>query len=562
MDRIESPEMQALSMQLIDGASRRTILIERFPFVIGRSAECDLMLPQTYISRSHARITREGEELVLEDTNSSHGTFVNGERISRSTLRPQDSMRFGSLEGPELRFDADDMEGSTNLTILEQMQGIHAQPSDLEKLRWFLQAARDLNSAGGVDRVLASLLESTLALAKVERGYVFLANPEGVLELALGMDAAGHVLTETPAVSQTVMRQAIEGADQFLVTDTLSAESAVPESILAQNIHQIICIPLRRLREAGRRSREEDHARQVFGVLYLESRLRPERDSDVDHDLMRTIAREAAALVDNAQLAAIEDQARQHKEELQIAAAIQQGLMAMHIPALPFANVQAKSVACSAVGGDFFDVISGDDLLNVALVDVSGKGISAAILAATLQGMLYVQLQAQQPLETIASATNRYLCQKNIGKYATMLLLRLHEDGTLEYMNCGHIQPRVCSGASISRLETANLPVGLIDAAEYTTGITKLRVGSRVVLVSDGFTEAEDPQGEFFGEGRLDSAALCMEMERMLESMTEFCAGQPPGDDCTIVQMTYSGPAHGDATGQGSEQGRSSQSSQ
>ncbi len=426
MDSTESPQTRALSMQLIDGASRRKVTIERSPFVIGRSAECDLMLPQSYISRSHARLTWEDEEVVLEDTGSSHGTFVNGERITRCTLRPHDAIRFGSPEGPELRFEADDKQGSTNLTILEQMQGIDAQPSDLEKLRWFLQAARDLNSAGGVDRVLASLLESTLALAKVERGYVFLADPEGVLKLALGMDATGHILAETPPVSQTVMRQAIEGADQFLVTDSLTAESDIPQSILAQNIHKIICIPLRRLRQAPRRSGVEDQARQVFGVLYLESRLRPERDSDVDHELMRTIAREAAALVDNAQLAVIEDQARQHKEELQIAARIQQGLMAVQIPAFSFANVQAHSMACSAVGGDFFDVVSGDDLLNVVLVDVSGKGISAAILAATLQGMLYVQLHAQQPLEEIAFATNRYLCQKNVGKYATMLLLRLH----------------------------------------------------------------------------------------------------------------------------------------
>jgi sigma-B regulation protein RsbU (phosphoserine phosphatase) len=537
--------MRAFSMQFIDGASRRTILIERFPFVVGRSAECGLVLPETYISRSHARIAWAGEEIVLEDTNSSHGTFVNGQRITRRTLRPQDSIRFGSLDGPELRFEADDRQGSTNLTILEQMQGIDAQPSDLEKLRWFLQAARDLNSAGKVDRVLASLLESTLALAKVERGYVFLTNAEGVLELALGMDAGGHILTETPAVSQTVMRQAIEGADQFLITDTLTAESNVPESILAQNIQKIICIPLRRLREAGPRSSVEDHARHVFGVLYLESRLHSERDSDVDHELMRTIAREAAALVDNAQLVVIEDQARQHKEELQIAARIQQGLMAVQIPTFPFADVQAHSSACSAVGGDFFDVVSGDDLLNVALVDVSGKGISAAILAATLQGMLYVQLQAQQPLEAIALATNQYLCQKNVGKYATMLLLRLHEDGMLEYMNCGHIQPRVCSDAGVSRLETANLPVGLIDGAEYKAGITRLLAGWSVVLATDGFTEAENSQGESFGEDRLDSAALCMELQQMLQGMADFCAGQPASDDCTIVQVTYSGPVHG-----------------
>ena len=528
-------------MHLIDGSSSRNIMMDRFPFVIGRSSECDLMLPQSYISRSHAKITREGELVVLEDMHSSHGTFVNGLQVTRRNLLPKDTIRFGSLDGPLLRFETEGRQDSTNLTILAQMQGINARESDLEKLRWFLQAARDLNSAGRVDRVLASLLESTLKLAKVERGYVFLANANGVLELALGMDTEGHVLKDASTLSQTVMRQAIEGADQFLVTDTLSAEGNVPESIIAHNIHKIICIPLRQMREKHRGEPAADWASRVFGVLYLESRFQPELVSDVDHELMRTIAREAAALVDNAQLAAIEDQARQHQEELQIAARIQQGLMAMQIPAFPFAEVQAHSVPCSAVGGDFFDIVAGDDTLNVALVDVSGKGISAAILAATLQGMLYVQLQTQQSLESIAAAANRYLCNKDVGKYATMLLLRLHEDGVLEYINCGHIQPRICSGTEVVRLETANLPVGLFDDAEYAAGVTKLRPGWRVVLVSDGLTEAENEQGDFFGEERLDSAVLCSDLQRVLENMVAYSSGHPASDDCTIVQVAYSG---------------------
>jgi serine phosphatase RsbU (regulator of sigma subunit) len=186
-------------------------------------------------------------------------------------------------------------------------------------------------------------------------------------------------------------------------------------------------------------------------------------------------------------------------------------------------------------------------MLNVALVDVSGKGISAAILASTLQGMLHVQLEAGQPLDAIAAATNRYLCLKAVGKYATMLLLRLHQDGTLEYLNCGHVQPRLCSDARVSRLEQSNVPVGLLDGAEYAAGVAALRPGSRVILVSDGVTEAEDAQGEFFGDERLDSAALWADLPGVLQRMAEFCAGHPANDDCTIVQVTFTGPAGDDA---------------
>jgi hypothetical protein len=83
-------------------------------------------------------------------------------------------IQFGSRDGPQLRFAFGDKQKTTELNILTQLHGISAQHSDLEKLRWFLKAARELNSAGQVDRVLASLLETTLALARVKRGYVFL----------------------------------------------------------------------------------------------------------------------------------------------------------------------------------------------------------------------------------------------------------------------------------------------------------------------------------------------------------------------------------------------------
>lgn len=523
------------SFELSDGDAQRTLKLDRFPFIIGRAVECDLTLPQLYVSRRHAEIVRWAAGLRVVDTASRHGTFVNRQRVTEHTLLPGDTLQFGSLDGPRLCFRDDRTCDSTQRNILAQLKELSAGKSELEKLRWFLEAARALNSAGKVEGILASLLQTTIALAQVERGYVFLAGGGGKLEMALGMDAAGHLLGESSTVSRTVIRNAAEGADEFIVTDTLSAEGVVSESIVAHSIRAVICIPLRQL---GART-DASKNRRLLGVLYLDSRFQPEQFTEIDHQLLSTIAREAAALVANAQLADIEEQARQQNEELQIAAGIQQRLMAVRIPALPFASVEAHSVACSAVGGDFFDVIPGDKTLGIALVDVSGKGISAAILASTLQGMLYTQLLTGQPLDAIAAATNQYLCTKNVGKYATMLLMRLHDDGALEYMNCGHVQPRLCSNTAVVRLKTGNLPVGLIPEAAYVCGTATLQPGSRIILVSDGFTEAEDAQGNTFGEERLDTAASCSELQRIIQHMRDFCAAHPASDDCTIVQVSF-----------------------
>jgi pSer/pThr/pTyr-binding forkhead associated (FHA) protein len=89
--KVDTPEFaraQAPSMELVDGRTRRNVVVDCFSFAIGRSLESNLALPQSYVSRSHAMITQEGDQFVLEDTRSRHGTFVNGEQVNRDRFDP------------------------------------------------------------------------------------------------------------------------------------------------------------------------------------------------------------------------------------------------------------------------------------------------------------------------------------------------------------------------------------------------------------------------------------------------------------------------------------------
>ncbi len=308
------------------------------------------------------------------------------------------------------------------------------------------------------------------------------------------------------------------------MTDTLSAEAnSRTESMVQQSIRMVYCIPLRK-RAAG----ADCHEKDILGVLYLDSRLQPGKLSQVDNDLLETISTEAAALVENAFLAQAEESSRRYREELNIAAAIQQGLMEFAIPNLPYAKVHARSVACKDVGGDFYDVIATPDGLYIVIADISGKGVSAAILASTLQGLLYGLVLAGQPLADIADVANRYICEKNVQKYATMILVKLDPDGTFEYVNCGHVQPLLANGEGVKRLENANMVVGLIEEATYESERLQLKAGDRIVLATDGVTEAEGRDGEFFGEERLESAVKGANIEGVLSKVETFMAGLRP----------------------------------
>ena len=144
----------------------------------------------------------------------------------------------------------------------------------------------------------------------------------------------------------------------------------------------------------------------------------------------------------------------------------------------------------------------------MVLADVSGKGVSAALLASTLQGMIYSHLTAGMSLLEVVTAVNRYCADKLMGeKYATVLLARLRRDGELEYVNCGHVPPLLVCRGEVIRPPHGNVPVGLLSDATFESASCQMKSGDRFIIVTDGVTEAENAMGDFFEDFRLEAAA-------------------------------------------------------
>ena len=177
------------------------------------------------------------------------------------------------------------------------------------------------------------------------------------------------------------------------------------------------------------------------------------------------------------------------------------------------------------------------------VADVCGKGVSAALLASTLQGMVYSHLLAGSPLAEIVNSVNRFFTQKHLGeKYATVVIARINRAGELEYVNCGHVPPLLVSQDQVSRPEHSNLPVGLLAEATYESGRRQLKPGDRLVIVTDGVTEAENARGDFFENERLEAvAAKSSSLEEIFTCLANFCGGTPLNDDCTVVELVYTG---------------------
>jgi serine phosphatase RsbU (regulator of sigma subunit) len=231
------------------------------------------------------------------------------------------------------------------------------------------------------------------------------------------------------------------------------------------------------------------------------------------------------------------------QEEMQAAAQIQQGLMAVTLPRLPFAVVSGMSLPCTEIGGDFFTALNVEHSVVIAIADVSGKGIAAAVMASALQGMMHEGLLYNVPVEKIAKDANDFFAARDLGaKYATCAILRVEPDGTLEYLNCGHIPPLVVRGRNVLALSESNLPIGLFQNVDFRSAKFQLLPEDRIVLVTDGVTDAEGAAGAFFGYDRLK---LCVAQgaspDEIYSAVQLFCGDRPLSDDCTIMGLHYKG---------------------
>ena len=549
-----NPELKAHFPALIykDAEGSHTVELAAQTVTLGRSPNVDVVLSDAYVSRRHACIVSHGTSFEVQDLGSTHGTFVNGNRVQCAALSTGDVIQLGSRQAPRLRFDhrgedelaessypgsmpdllssLSGLRGSSNLGAITPTQG-------MEQLNFLLSAARQLNAGGALTDILRALLELTLQLTGVERGFAFLqdpAKPSGLC-LALGLDAQGNTLEEDATISRSAIQGAVQSEKKFSVSDTLSHDGASGwQSVVANQIRCIYCIPLRK------HGSHEDPNR-LLGLLYLDSHFASFGMNEVDHQLLDTIAGEAAGLVHNVLLAEADIKARKAREELEIASRIHQGLMSFELPVLPYAKLAARSVPCLCIGGDFFDAVALDDWVTLTIADVSGKGVSAAIVGATLQGIIHAQLLGRQELPAIATVLNRFLCSRSVGKYVTYVMVKLFTDGRAEYINCGHVQPLLVSREGMRLLEEGNTVAGLIPSAQYTSARLLLEPGDRILLTTDGITEAENLQGEQFGAGGLERLAAAESLEHLLEALAQFQGPLEAQDDCTTAEIRYTG---------------------
>ena len=271
--------------------------------------------------------------------------------------------------------------------------------------------------------------------------------------------------------------------------------------------------------------------RKAIGVLRLYSP-KPKRFDHDDIGVARAVASQCAAAITNAKLYAEAIEGARIAEQMRLAGVVQRRMIPKKAPQMPGLDIAAAYIPCFDVGGDFYDFLQmSESCITVAIADVIGKGIPAAIMMGLFRGAMraYTDTEGKsEATQKIISKLNRMACgEYKDGEFVTLFYANIDvEEGTLTYCNCGHEPPILIRDGRITKLEKGGLVLGVELQEEYETETLRLRDGDCLLLYSDGLIDAANFDGEFWGR------------ERMLEAAKKFAVY------CSTEQMVKNILAH------------------
>ena len=529
--------------------------------VIGRRAPATLLLPPDAdrVSRQHFRLTPVGAGWVLEDLASRWGTLLNGVRLEANRSLPVahgDFIRilpwtflFSSTPPGVLGIETqnDDM----NQTMVQTVS-VNAGPVLAPDL-----AALLLESVAAIHAAEAEAQLAKIVLDAARRG-TGLANAALLRPLSGGrieVIATSHAAGTAPAdvFSRSLLAVAAKGQTAELVRDASSAAGGIESSIIRMKITAALCAPL--MLGGTPAAYVYLDARQPDSVSGRPMPLTVRPGASV---FLTALARMASLCMANLRRAAVELRQAKVDAELRAAAEVQSRFLPPVEAQFGQLMTAGRSTPGQSVGGDFFELIPlSDSRLAVAVGDVSGKGLPAALLMAVAHAYFQANLSAsassppESPAALLTSTIhsfNAYISQRKPDTRFITLWLGVIDTKTrqLTYVDAGHGLAALWHCGTITRLaEGGGPPIGTVTGAVYDTAVVPIQPGDRLMLISDGVVE--QPLGsseQMFGADSafdlLHSKTSPSELiQRLMAALLQVAGGPLLYDDSTIVCVDW-----------------------
>jgi len=373
--------------------------------------------------------------------------------------------------------------------------------------------------------IAEAMLLRNARIAAFARGRLIVQSASGQTFEAAELQQLREALSHLPT-----------GAETLRVTEGLDGLGEQDHQLIERRFDTALLLPLR----AGG---------ELVGALMLGPRVTGTEFTSEDVGLLQALAAQMSVSLQNALLVRDRENALRIEQELHLAQQIQRSFLMTEFPQLPRFEVHAVTLPSKEVGGDFYDLVPLDNgEFVVAIADVAGKGVPAALLSSMLQASLRTQAASIPSVSEILRNINALVYRGTaVHQFATFFLARVHAGGLeMSFSNAGHNYPVVLKpdGRHVT-LECGGTVLGIIEGLHYEEERILLAAGDRLVLYTDGLTEAEAPDGEMFGEERLYTLLhglphhlSAREMaDRILEEHRRFMDGLDARDDTTLMVL-------------------------
>lgn len=549
----------AIAVELLTGErAGELVRIDEDPVLVGRSPECGLVLPGPMVSRQHARIRRGRSGATIEDLGSVNGTYINGARIAgRCPLVAGDQLQIDEFHLRVITVPASDpgmswpedlsppqndlsSEGLSRSTAILELKAVdragtrQEEPHAQHKLDAIFELTRATEDSLKLEDLLPRILDAAFRIfPDAHRGWILMSAAAGApLVPAVGRTrdgrAAGNLPTTIDAeLEEQVLRQrqAVLGQDSDPEQDT-GNESLRSSTMVA---------PL-----GGRTN-------QSRGLIYLTADASSNGFSSRDLDVLASVAILAGQLVEYARLHQIQLAVRSREHDLLVARDLQRHLLPLQPPSVPGFEFDQFYDPAGQVGGDYFGYVPlADGRIVVAVGDVSGKGVSAALLMARLCSEVNYCFAMSETADEGIGRLNRSLSQSVLhGRFITFVACVL-DPATAEMtvVNAGHIPPLIFSHgkSQVEQISPDNSgpPLGLRPEWEYTAVRHQLQPGDTVLALTDGLSEAIGDDEQIFGFERIETtmrAGGCASdvVQRLVTQLREHTWHAQHKDDVCIV---------------------------
>jgi serine phosphatase RsbU (regulator of sigma subunit) len=540
----------------------RFVRLERETFSIGRDPQNDVVLPQPFVSRLHARIERRGGRYRLVDLGSRSGTTVNERPIQEHYLGEGDRIQIGGPQGPTMTFSSATM---TDGTIALEPLGLlekHAVNREVHDIASILESLLSLDTDLVLGDVLEIVLDRMVEFVDADRGVVFLRPwSRGVpgklsvetLELGAVRGRGGARLDRSAgAVEPEILAEVLRLGRGAARERPLAGDAASPDDTQAAAVRSSLCVPLK----VRGKLLPQELGPTIIGVLYLDTVSRRSPFSPFTLRTLEVLAAEAAIAIHSTYLYEETLERRRVKEEMEIAREIQRDIFGEIRGDRGRWQLCGSTLPSQEVGGDFLSTVALDGgRLFVVVGDVSGKGVPAALFSTMLEGLFFglsCGLSGRPDLALAASRLNAFVLEKSrLKKFATAIFGVLEEDGAFHYINTGHNPGLVArrSGA-VEELSASGTVLGMFDDASYQPSTIRMETGDFLVLYSDGITDSRNRDDKLYSINRLRdwvlasvSTAAAADLsavevhDGILADFKTFLRSAPPMDDVTLLAV-------------------------